>query len=288
MKYMKDMKNKITIIIAAMLFMAFAASAQSKHEFSVQAGGGLSTLNYKSVEGNSKTGLGFNAGLGYTYFFNTNWGISTGVGVALFNGKYDIPSFSESYQSNDGTENFEYRYTAKNYNEKQNAILLNIPLMLRFQSGKFYAAFGGKVGLPLSAKYENSLSELQASGYYPQYDLTLNDPAFIGFGTFKSISNKDDLKLKTAFFASAEVGAKWNLSAKTSLYTGVYLDYGLNDILKKDAATKQLITYNTTTPDDYKPNSILESSTRGVSFADKVTPLSAGIKFSLAFGGKSK
>ncbi|MDR0832870.1 MAG: PorT family protein [Candidatus Symbiothrix sp.] len=274
-------------LLAAVLF-TLSMSAQSKHEFSIAAGGGSSTLRYKSVEGAGKSGFGSNVGLGYTYFFNANWGLGTGVGASLFSGQYDIPSFSEFYQSHDGEEAFEYRYTAKNYNEKQRAWLLDIPLMVQFQTGKFYAKFGAKAGIPLSANYKNSVGELQASGYYPQSDLTLNDPAFMGFGTFTNISNKDDLKLKTAFFAAAEAGVKWKLSGNLALYTGAYLDYGLNNTLKQETSANHLIAYNAAAADTYRPNSVFNSQKEGKSLVDKVNPLSAGIKVSLAFGTQAR
>jgi outer membrane protein OmpA-like peptidoglycan-associated protein len=287
-KQMKIEAIKTGILIAAM-FAAISTSAQS--QFSVEAGGGISTLNYKPTVGSNKLGIGGTFGVGYTYFFSEKWGIGTGVGVALFNGKYEFSTFSETYQSNDGEEDFDFRYTAKNYSEKQQAILLNIPLMLRFESGKFYAALGAKVGIPLSATFKNEMSELQASGDYPQHNLTLNEPAFMGFGTFSGIDNKDDLELKTAFFASAEVGVKWKLSEKLSLRTGVYLDYGFNNI-NKPTSLKKIVQYELSEPSNYKPNSIFASSANEKSFVDRVTPFAAGIKIDLVFGnfksGKAK
>jgi outer membrane protein OmpA-like peptidoglycan-associated protein len=222
------------------------------------------------------------AGVAYTYFFNSLWGIGTGAGIKLLTGKYELPSLTDAFQSNDGTDAFEYRFSLNKYSEKQQALSLTIPLMVHFQSGKFYAALGGKVALPLSANYKNDLDELQAAGYYAHDDLLLNDPAFMGFGTFSKLSNKADLSLKTAFFVSAEVGLKWRLSDKLYLYTGLFVDYGLNNIRKNETA-KTLIEYNYATADAYLPNSILASGVDNKAFVDKIMPLSAGIKLNLAF-----
>ncbi|KAA6303451.1 MAG: hypothetical protein EZS26_000002 [Candidatus Ordinivivax streblomastigis] len=278
------MKSKKIIIIAT-LFATLTATAQSKHEFSIQTGGGLSSLNYQPIVGETTPGLGLDAGVGYTYFFNSHWGIGTGAGAKWLTGKYDLPSLTDAFQSHDGTEAFEYRYSLNKYSEKQQALLLTVPLMFHFQSGKFYTALGGKVGLPLSATYKNDLDELRAAGYYAHDDLRLNDPLFMGFGTFNKLSNDADLSLKTAFFASAEVGAKWRLSEKLFLYTGVFVDYGLNNIQKVETA-KTLIEYNAAAADAYLPNGILASAVDNQVFVDKITPLSAGIKLILAFGSK--
>jgi hypothetical protein len=279
----KTIKTGITLIA---MFVTISAMAQ-QHRFSVEAGGGLSTLNYKAAAGSVKMNIGGTFGVGYVYLFNEQWGVGTGVAASLFNGKYKAASLSGSYQSRDTEgEDFEYQYTANDYNETQQAIFLNIPLMLRFETDKFYVAAGVKAGIPLSSKFKNDLNQLQASGYYPQYELTITAPEFMGFGTFNNLSNDGDLELKTVFFASIETGMKWEISEGLSLYTGLYLDYGLTDAKKAPSAQQELIPYDVSQPSAYRPNSIIMSSTNGKSFADKVTPFAAGIKISLVFGTK--
>jgi hypothetical protein len=267
-----------TLTVTVALLAALSAGAQYRHQFSIHAGGGLSTLNYETLAGNTTWGFGGALGADYTLFFGDTWGIATGLEAALFNGKYDLPAFSDTYPSHDGTENFEFNYALTGYSETQQAILLNIPLMLRFERGWFYAAVGAKAGIRLHAAYKNNLDGLQASGYYPQYNLTLHDPAFMGFGTFNNISNEGDVALKTAFFASAEVGVKWG-----KLYTGLYLDYGLNDI-KKPSPTPGLVRYELPEPAAYKPQSVLTATAGGDNMAGKLRPLAAGLKLTFAIG----
>ena len=262
-----------------LLLAALSAGAQRRHQFSIHAGGGLSTFDYKTLAGSTAWGFGSTLGADYTLFFGDTWGIATGLEAALFNGKYSLPTFSDAYPSHDGTESFEFNYALTHYNETQQAILLNIPLMLRFERGWFYAAVGAKAGIRLHAAYKNSLDELTASGYYSQYNLTLHDPAFMGFGTFNNISNEGDVALKTAFFASAEVGVKWG-----KLYTGLYLDYGLNDINNAPVRTPGLVRYELPEPAAYQPQSVLASTAAGDNMADKLRPLSAGIKITFVIG----
>jgi outer membrane protein OmpA-like peptidoglycan-associated protein len=278
------MNNKIKIIIAALGAATVAMAQPSRHEFSINVGGGLSALQSKSTAGSASLGLGGFAGAGYAFHFSEHWGIGTGVEAALFNGKYSLASLSDSYQSNDGEENFEYHYTMEGYSDRQQAILLNIPLMLRFQTGKFYAALGGKAGIPLSAKFNSSADRLDASGVYPPPALTLHDPAFMGFGKFTDLSHKGDLTLKTAFFASVEAGVRWQLSDRLALSTGIYLDYGLNSV--RPSAAAPLIDYPAS--DQYQPNSMLTSTSAGKPLADKLNPIAAGIKIGLIFGASAK
>ena len=84
--------KRITLLFAA-LALCVTASAQSwssewvpRNEFHIDAFGGLSALRYQVAESFIKGGqtdfiskntLGGGAGLGYTYHFNENWGITT-------------------------------------------------------------------------------------------------------------------------------------------------------------------------------------------------------------------
>jgi outer membrane protein OmpA-like peptidoglycan-associated protein len=300
------MYTKKLFSIFAALMLAAMASAQTKHEVSVYAGGGLATLQDNFIEGNSKLDFGGNAGLGYTFFFNKHWGLGTGVGASLFSGKYNIPSLPEQYTILNGfgeNEDFDFRYVAEGYSERQQAIFLDIPLMVHFQAGKFYAAFGGKVGIPFNASFNNNLDRLRTAAQTSydgqmgeEIDLIYTMPE-IGLGNFDNMSNSGELNFKPAFFASAEIGIKWKLSETVSLYTGAYIDYGLNNI-KKEGAEQPFIDYNNATfsqnaafnqdaaPAVFHPNSILTSTVQqtGKPMAEKVAPLAAGIRLTLAFG----
>ncbi|GHT25492.1 hypothetical protein AGMMS4957_20390 [Bacteroidia bacterium] len=250
--------------------------------------------------GSYKLGIGYDFGVGYTFFFNPHWGISTGASAAFFNSKYARSTFEDNYDDIDGVDadsdgnedNFEYHYTATGYTEKQRATFLTIPLMLHFETGKFYAELGGKAGFPLgSITYNGSLDELRASGWIDGYNYPIEAPKFMGFGTFQGLSNTGSLKQsKPVFFASAEAGRKWKLTQNLSLYTGAYIDYGLNKINKVNAKV-YFIDYDAHFPDkdaNYQPagSFFAKTANDNKSFVDKVvlSPMSVGIRITLAFG----
>ena len=282
---------KYIIIAVAGLMSCTALVGQSQHELSIYAGGGLSTLNYKTTIGDQKDGFGGQFGVGYQYFFTGNIGLNTGLELSLHNAKTTFGNVSDRYMAKDiDGQNFEFRSTVSNYEEKQNAMFLNIPIMLQYQfegENKFYIAAGGKIGIPVNGKYKTSGATIKNSGYYPQEDLEHTTQEFLGFGTFTGRDMDDDVDFKVAFILSAELGMKWKIGDNLSLYTGAYLDYGLNDI-QKDSRTKNFVAYNTANPKEFTTNSILASkfSMDGntiMTFTDKVSPLAAGIKIRLAF-----
>ena len=291
------MKTNITkLILVIISFCIYATvNAQNKHEFSVFSGGGLSTLKYTASEGKQKMSIGGLLGLSYQFFFSQNLSIGTGMEFALYNSTFKLKNLSTRYMTTDiDNDNFEFRTVVSNYEEKQDIAMIQIPIMLQIQSGnkhKFYIAAGGKIGINLNGNYSSKSASIVNTGYYDCEDYEHTTQKFIGFGTFADKKAKGNLDFKTAFFASAEIGMKWKIGENSSLYTGAYLDYGLNNISKIETLSNtypQFIEYNTAHPRDFAINSILKSkyTQNGTvhSFTNKIKPFATGIKLKLAFG----
>ena len=294
---MKQQIRKIVVVSLAFLLgigSLFAQKKQKKivekrHEIMLCGGGGLSSLQYHVNTGKQSMGLGGQIGFGYNFFFIPKLGLGTGVEFVLYTASFTMKNTSIRYKTVDFENSiFEFRSTMDAYKENQMAVMLQVPLMLQFQTGakhQFYAAAGGKVGLPLSVKYNSSKTIIQNSGYYEEEDYEYTTQTFMGFGKFKGSSG--DLSLKIAFFASMETGAKLAMKDGYTLYVGTYVDYGLNNIANQPSEPLQFLSYNKTRPSDFRINSVIESqhSQNGTlqAFTSKVTTLAAGIKVRLAF-----
>lgn len=279
-----------SFLLSICLFTSILMSAQSKHEIGIHAGGGLSSLKYDSSFGSQKNGQGLSLGIDYSLYFNTNWSIKTGLSVATYNSKIAVNTISDKYPAQESSgEFFELQYTVDNYKEKQNTMLLNIPLMIQFEYGnitKFYVAGGVKVGLPINSKIKINQADIVAKGYFPQINETpLDEPLYMGFGTFRTTEEKKDLDLNISVMLALESGVKWTLSDNMFLYTGAYLDWGMNDIRKIKGSN--WLEYNKISPTDYKFNSMLQSqyaTTGGTqTILEKVVPIAIGAKVRLSF-----
>ncbi len=276
------MKHRISILIL-ILSLSIPLAAQHAHEFSVNAGGGLSSLNYKPSSGKFSAGFGGEAGVGYQFFFTQHWGIGTGINIALYNSGTTMDGYSSRQQaiSKEGTL-FDFSYAYSDYKESISTMMLTIPVMVQFQLPVaekigIYAAAGGKFGLPLSATCHTTGS-LSTNGYFPETNITYyDDLPMKGFGNY-SVDQNTDIELGVAIMLSLEVGAKWRISEALQLYTGAYLDYGVNNI-KKEQTNSELLSYNPNAqsyPEGFNYSSLLTTS-------DKVAPLAAGIKVRLSF-----
>ena len=302
------MKLKIRVLSIVLFFIwgTTVINAQEKpkieqydHEFSIWGGGGISTLNYEVSIGDRslKNIFGGHFGLGYHYFFSPNWGVGTGFELAFYNNMYNLKNLQFSYPTTDiDGNNFEYRSNINKLKEKQNAMFLQIPLMMQYESrvkgDKFFVAFGGKFDIPLSGKYKNSAS-LSNSGWYEYEQSLYNTQEFMGFGNYKGKKSSGDLDLKIAFTLSVDLGLKWRLKEHWALYTGIYADYGFINTLnsKKVADLPSIVEYNVNNPKNFEINSILNSQytqSPAKKFTEKAYPWAGGLKLRLAYGKNCK
>ncbi len=303
--------RKILFTLAALFFVAMGLIAQEKketkeekkdttstskdyyrHEFSVNVGGGISLLQTKPSMGNDKIGATGTVGLGYHYFFCPNWAIGTGANFAVYNGGISIDDYQTVAKTSTGTSTvttptlFDFETTSSNYKDKQQVMMITIPLMVQYQAtGKvpFYGALGGKVGIPLSGKSVQEGNFTTAGHFdplsYPVFYENIPDYGFVTDQEFPE--NKTDLNLKPAFMLSAEAGMKWGLKNNMSLYTGIYFDYGLNNISKdKTNNSKNLVTYQPDAPGDFV------YSTGYQSYQKQIAPLVIGVTLRLSLGNK--
>jgi len=281
------MKQKIISIILV-LCICLPLTAQHRHEFSANIGGGLSTLNYEPTFGKFTSGFGGEAGLGYHFFFSPNWGIGTGFNLALYNSEATTTNafFGRFNTTTSSGRAIQFAYAFNDYKEEISAMMLTIPLMVQYQTGGkigLFAAVGGKVGIPLSADNNLTTGTLNTSAYFPDWHVTYNNLPQYGFGTYDGLNKENDLELNPAFMLSAELGAKFRFGNSMYLYVGGYLDYGLNDI-RKHEATNLAFAYDANAA-SYPAGFDIKGSLAEMS--DKISPLAIGGKIRVSFGCKA-
>lgn len=271
-----------------MLLLGMGATAQefNRHECSLSLGGGVSSLQTKPAEGSNLWSYTCKVGLGYHFFFNPRWAIATGADFVLYNGGISMDSYSQKQptaRAATGTP-FDFLVSSSDYKEPLQAMMITIPLMAQYQATiaeklPLYAALGLKVGIPVSAT-EKSEGSYTTKGYFPNLNVTYEDMPEYGFVSNQSFpENQTDLSLKAAFMLSAELGARWSLPQSMSLYTGIYADYGLNNLLDKEAApaNTNLVVYRPGTPTAFTYHTAADL------YAEKLALFAVGVTLRLTF-----
>ena len=280
------MKKFYIILVISLTYLGLTAQEFNRTEFSINIGGGLANFQTQPTNGNNAQRWTSSLGIGYHLFFNPNWGIGTGANFAIYNGGFSYKDYN-TQQATTNTftgHNFNFLVNVPNYRESHQAMMATIPLMLQFQSSGekiFYAAVGGKAGFPFLAKTA-AKGRITSKGEYPDINVTYEDFPEYGFVTNQRFpKDKTDIEMKTIFMASAEIGIKWVLVKKMCVYTGLYVDYGLNDVLNQSTApaNPNLVVFQPQTPSTFAYNTALNSyGTQMKPFAIGVTVRLAGAK----------
>ena len=256
---------------------AVSVSMRGRSELSVYVGGGVSNLIYEAEAGSRSPGVGGLFGVGYTWFVSGRWGIVTGLEVSLYHSEYNANmGHTNTYWATSGIGSIEndflFMYQYQDYSEKQSTLFLQIPAMAQFQTGRFFASGGIKVGIPISTRFDFTSTNLITSG-----DSFFNDPNK-GLKNFGAISDSGNFGVGIQYAGALETGGQWFLGKRMNLYAGVWLDYSLNNISEVRTAgnKEELVEYNSEVPGYLKYNSILHTG-------GKFHALSAGVKVKLSF-----
>jgi len=263
-----------------------------RHEFLMWVGGGLSSLNYNPNVGDRNYNLGGAVGLGYGFHFSPHWSLGIGAEVAMYNMKMNVDDLTDSYSIDDQDDDPIRYYTQINeYTEKQRLYTVNVPLWLQYKTpiagtrNEFYAALGFKLGIPFSAKYTIDNARLDAFGYYEDYNVTLYDQRDLGYGDNAGKILQEDLEFDLVYTGMVETGVKWHANRVMNIYTGIYFDYGFNDIAKKRGS--KFLEYNYQNPENFKNNSVLTSEYtqqgKTNNFMNHISTIAVGLKVRFGF-----
>ena len=278
-------KIAITIIVAFLTYSASAQDAAQRHELSMNFGDGFSSFQTNPSLGKNQWKNAIRFGLGYHYLFNPNWGVGTGVNFATYKGGMSIKHYDQKQSAvNVQTGNpFNFLVTSPKYKETQQVTMITIPLMAMYQyefeeKRVFYAELGFKLGFPVSGKSQ-AKGDFTTKGYYPNLNVTYDDLPVYGFVTNHPFpADKTDIELRTSLMISLETGIKWLLTASSNVYAGIFVDCGLNNMLKEKAGVdKNLVVYQSNTPDKFAYNPAIKS------YASKMKPFTIGLTVRYSF-----
>jgi cell division septation protein DedD len=285
------------------LLLICSIYAQDLHEFSLHVGGGLSTLRYDPLIGEQSNSFDKQFGFGYAYFLSPWFGFGTGLEFAFYSAEFKLKNriVTDYYVKDIEGNDFRFRSKWDNYTEEQSAIMLQVPLMLQFQTGiGFYVMAGAKAAISISGN-SSGKGDLMNTGYFGgvvDCELYISgcvgEPQsgenqfvkYIGSGLYKGKKTENQENFKKVWFVSMEMGKKWRFEDGLSLYTGVYFDYGLSNILKRKKIEElsQMVEYNSKNPQNFATNGAFDSQLEQKPYINKVIPMAIGIKIKLALG----
>lgn len=288
------MKKQLLIGIS-LLICGFAQAQEKEQYFYLLGGGGAHNLNtgFVNSQNTTKGGMGYQLGAGYTYFFNSKWGIQTGIGIQKFNSTSTL-NFNDSILNQVDIDGDNYKFHAQ-YNkwvEKHQALLFEIPLSAIYryklsEKSSLLFGLGGKISFPIKTSYKTTGGNISTSGYYDTYNVTLSDipqngfPKIVGESdTYYSLKKSSGFSLKPAYLLSFDLGLTRKLNEKADFYIGGYFNYGINNMQMSE-------NKNILSPDKYDAVSqkfiFNYNGVESTAQVKKINPISLGIKLGVYF-----
>ena len=168
--------------------------------------GTLSVSNMVSSKQNSF--LGF---LEIGYFFSTHFGLSSGIGFTSAKTQLTLDAYQNKLNAVDSeNESYERRVNGSDITEVQKVGFLCVPLSIILRlpfndKAAFFIQTGVGVSVPLSKTY-NSTGTFTYKGYYPAYNVLLENLPAYGFSSNKNVTANGELELNHLSFNAAVSG----------------------------------------------------------------------------------
>ena len=275
-------KNILTTLFVICTLQLLAQRPQNELSF-VYGGGGMFVLS--GLQGMSAGGLNISAGGGFTTFFSPNFGVHVGTKIGFNRLGIEVERLEKiTHGLMDINQHlFDLHSTLLGYTETQNAWFFSIPVMFQVQQNThfftgnrhgLYAKMGLNLHVLHSTRYTSNIAELRNAGYYPQFGNWVTTQEFAGFGTFNDRASRGDFRLGLVAKLAMEVGMKWRVSDGVFLYSGLFVNYGLND-----PAQNQRKGFG----DNISSSEDLTNLATLLGFTDRLNPITAGITLRLAF-----
>lgn len=250
-------------IITILLLTTTVITLQSQ-EISIYANVGSSGLKYSAYQGKVSTKIGGGIGVAYTYSLNKNWGLLSGLEFGMYRNEFTLSSdILKTPATDESGAFFEYRINTQNYKENQRLTTVNIPLMLQYRSEGaigFYVGGGVKFFFPIAYNSEVTANKIVTTGYYSDFDVVLENIENRGFGTLTNWSDTQNDNVNLILTGLAlESGAVFKIG-DNNLYTGLYLDYGLTNLGKKQDKNRSILSYGSKGLNSIKANGVLKTN----------------------------
>jgi hypothetical protein len=204
-------------------------------------------------------------------------GFSAGIAFSPYKTELALETYQDSYTTKDTeNESYERRVSGTAIKEEQSIGFLSFPLCINYriafnESFSLFIEPGISLAIPLKKEYVSS-GNFTYKGYYPAYNVLLENLPAYGFSSNKSVNSVDNLEIKSLIINTV-ISAGLEYLIKDKNQVGISLCYGrsLSDISEYTSPDK----FQLTTGED-QLNSLMGGS-------DKTTTSYLGMCFTFRY-----
>ena len=211
------------------------------------------------------------------YFFSKYFGLSSGIGFSSYGSLVTLGTYEDKVNATDSeNETYELRVTASGIKDEQKVGFLNIPMHLNLRlpfsnTIGFFLQPGVNLAIPLSKSYQSS-GIFTYKGFYPAYNVVLENLPAYGFPTDLSSKTNGDLELNPLNFnVAVSAGLDFFIQKKFLIAIGANFDRSLTSISKYSSA------------DDFHLSTEVDKINSLMGGSSKTIAQSIGVKISLRY-----
>ena len=211
------------------------------------------------------------------YFFSRYFGLSSGIGFNSYNAQLTLDTYQNEFNTYDSeNEAYERLVSGSNITEDQKVDFLNIPVSINIRlpfnnAIGFFLQTGVNLAIPFGKSYKSS-GTFTYKGYYPSYNVLLENLPQYGFPSNVIIDSKGELELKSLnFIAIASAGLDFFVMKKIQAVVAVYYDKSLSNISQYPP------------PDNFQLSSDIDQINSLMEGSSKVTAQSIGLSLSFRY-----
>ena len=202
----------------------------------------VGTLSVSELLSSKKTSFFGSVEIGY--FFSNYFGLSSGIGFISYKTQLTLDTYQNKFNTTDSeNESYERRVSGSGVKEVQNIDFLSIPfcidLRLPFnETIGFFLQTGVNMAVPISKNY-NSSGTFTYKGYYPAYNVLLENLPAYGFPSNLSSDTEGELELKPfGFNVTASAGFDFFIQKKIQIAVAACYDKSLSNISEYSSPDK--------------------------------------------------
>jgi hypothetical protein len=236
----------------------------------------IGTLSISDLLANKKSSFFGFVDIGY--FFSNYFGLSSGIGYTSYNTQLTLSTYQNTPFGTTDSENEAYKrsVSGSDIKEIQKISFLSIPFCINFRlpfnkTIGFYLQSGVNLAITLNRNYVSS-GTFSYTGYYPEYNVTLENLPQYGFSSNVSISKDGELELKSLVFnAIASAGFDFFIQKKIQFAIAAYFNKSLSNISGYSS------------PDKFQLSSEINQINSMMGGTSKATTQSVGLRLSIRY-----
>ena len=248
--------------------------------FTIGLRGGAASLmqNTDKKMGNWHVGWDVMLDLQYAHYWKKfgkkmQYGLLVGVSAG-FTRSHLKSGVLDEYDEQTDFGKIHYTVSAEDIKEYDGQLQLEVPIMFSMIHEKgFFMNIGPKLALPVYSPYNQTILKPNINAYFEEEGVNVPNAKITGQVSDDQAETSGKWKASTLnVMLGAELGYEYTFRNKNSLGIGVYGNYGLYSLYKKDANAKSLISI-TEVPKENQPAvvdvlSATDTYAKGVGFFD--------------------